>query len=169
MNKRCQLRKCLTPKDPGSPSTTPDSYFERHTRWKKKMVKCVSCQRCENCRWVFLCFYRTFTNDKFTLGSKTVGNVDKKKFGGPGKLNKRCKLRKCLTPKIESRETGSNLTLNGEEIKAELLDNPGTFVVVNSENSQGTLTSQLKESFNVRKVSVSRLTSPLKQKCQNCR
>ena len=95
--------------------------------------------------------------------------MDMKKFGGPGKLNKRCKLRKCLTPKIENREAGSNLTLNGEEIKAELLDNPGTFVVVNSENSLGTLTSQLKESFNVRKVSVSRLTSPLKQKCQNCR
>ena len=95
--------------------------------------------------------------------------MDKKKFGGPGKLNKRCKLRKCLTPEIESRETGSNLILNGEEIKAELLDNPGTFVVVNSENSQGTLTSQLKESFNVRKVYVSTLTSPLNQKCQNCR
>ena len=82
-------------------------------------------------------------------------------------MNKRCKLRMCLTPKslgdpsttpetyqrkdkIKIQPSDKNIkvssssrsTLNGGEIKAESLDNPGKFGQINSENRQGTQTSQ---------------------------
>ena len=115
MNKRCKLRKCLTPKDIGNPSTTPDSYFKRQT-WQKNSIE--------------------------------------------------------IRPQVENREAGS-LTLNGEEIKAELLDNPGTYVLINNENSQGSLTRHEEPSTPGSGQFVKSINTELEKifpcyKCSNC-
>ena len=115
MNKRCKLRKCLTPKDIGNPSTTTHSYFKGHNRQKNYIE---------------------------------------------------------ILPQVENREAGY-LTLNGEEIKTELLDNPGTFVLINSENSQGAPTPHEEPSTPASDQSVKSIDTELEKifpcyKCSNC-
>ena len=92
--------------------------------------------------------------------------LDKKRFGGPGKKNKRCKLRMCLTPKNlgdpsttpetyhqrkakiqiqpsdEKMRVSSSSSSTLDEEEAELLNHPSTFVHINSEKRQKTQTSR---------------------------
>jgi len=56
---------------------------------------------CNNCS---ACLMNDCGSCKFCL--------DKRKFGGPGKLKKRCEMRQCLTPKPAGGNAGSNSTPN---------------------------------------------------------
>ena len=103
LNKRCITRRCTNPKvvemtDHPRPKTklirvrTEDGGNElivappvRTTYIQGGLVKQMACRACEAC----------LQDDC----GECKACLDKRKFGGPGKLNKRCKLKVCMTPK----------------------------------------------------------------------